>query len=236
MTGSTKTPGVLRVGSALPDPPFELMDGDTPTGFDVELMQAICRELGLEWRLTRYTGGDFNHIFDGLANGSWDCVASGATITAERQKVATFCAPYIESGQSLVCNVEKTPGAHSVDDLRGMTIAVQHGNTSEPVAHRLKAEGRVADVHTYAYHDINKMLDDLEAGRIGAVMKLAPVMHWLTRNRPALRVVQERITNEKLGVSVGLGNDALRQAIDDAQGRLRASGTLDQMVKKWLTA
>lgn len=236
MAFHTNTPGILRVASALPDPPFELMDGNTPTGFDVELMQAVCHDLGFQWQLTRYTGGDFNHIFDGLANGSWDCVASGTTITPERQKVAMFCAPYLESGQSLVCNVEKTPRVHSVDDLRGMIIAVQHGNTSEPVAHRLKAEGRVADVRTYAYHDIDKMLDDLEAGRIGAVMKLAPVMHWLTRSRPALRVVQEKITDERLGVAVGLGNDELRQAIDDAQERLRASGTLNHLVRKWLTA
>ncbi len=57
------------------------------------------------------------------------------------------------------------------------------------------------------------MLDDLEAGTIGAVMKLAPVMHWLIRNRPTLRVVQEGITDEKLGIAVALGNDPLRQAI-----------------------
>ena len=49
-------------------------------------------------------------------------------------------------------------------------------------------------------------------------MKLAPVMHWLIRNRPALRVVQEGITDEKLGVAVRLGNDALRRAIDDSTG------------------
>jgi hypothetical protein len=38
------------------------------------------------------------------------------------------------------------------------------------------------------------MLDDLQSGTIGAVMKLAPVMRWLIRNRPALRVAQEGIT------------------------------------------
>jgi ABC-type amino acid transport substrate-binding protein len=231
----TNTPGVLCVASALPDPPFEFMQGKTPMGFDVQLMQAICTELGLEWKLARYDGTNFNHIFDGLATGSWDCVASGTTITPERQMAATFCAPYFESGQSLVCNV-RTPRVRSIDDLSGMIIGVQHGNTSEPVAHRLKAEGRVADVRTYAYHDIDVMLDDLEAGRIGAIMKLAPVMHWLIRNRPPLRVVQEGITAEKLGVAVGLGNAPLRQAIDDAQARLQARGVLSQLVRKWLRA
>lgn len=48
---STIIPGVLCVGSALPDPPFEFMDGDKPRGFDVELMQAIAAELDLAWRL-----------------------------------------------------------------------------------------------------------------------------------------------------------------------------------------
>ncbi|MGB6068618.1 MAG: ABC transporter substrate-binding protein [Desulfomonilaceae bacterium] len=236
MALETHSPGILRVASALPDPPFEFMDGAIPTGFDVELMQAICADLGLEWRLVHYTGGDFNGIFDGLANGSWDCVASGTTITPERQTVATFCAPYIESGQSLVCNIKESPNVHSVDDLGRMVIGVQHGNTSEPVVHRLKALGRVADVRAYAYHEIGVMLDDLEAGTIGAVMKLAPVMHWLIRNRPSLRVVQEGITDEKLGVAVRLGNLALRQAINEAQGRLRQRGVLGKLTRKWLQA
>jgi ABC-type amino acid transport substrate-binding protein len=234
MTFKTNAPGVLCVASAFPDPPFELLDGATPTGFDVELMQAICADLGLQWRLVPYSGGDFNGIFDGLANGAWDCVASGATITPPREAVATFCAPYLESGQSLVCDIERTPDVHSIDDLHGMVIGVQQGNTSEPVAQRLKSEGRVAEVRTYAYHDIGLMLDDVEAGKISAVMKLAPVMRWLIRNRPALRLVQEGITNEKLGAAVRLGNDALRDAINAAQGRLRASGVLGHLTTKWL--
>jgi polar amino acid transport system substrate-binding protein len=56
----------------------------------------------------------------------------------------------------------------------------------------------------------------------------------LVRNRPALQVVQEGITDEKLGVAVRLGNDALRQAIDDSQARLRKSGVLGKLTKKWL--
>jgi ABC-type amino acid transport substrate-binding protein len=230
----THTPGILRVGSALPDPPFEFVQDGTPTGFDVAWMQAVAAELGLTWRLVHYTGGDFNGIFHGLKDGEWDCVASGTTVTPEREAVADFCAPYLESGQSLVCNVEKTPQVRSVDDLAGLVLAVQHGNTSEPVARRLKAQGRVAEVRTYGYDEIGRMLDDLDAGKIGAVMKLAPVMHWLVRKRPALRVVQERITDEKLAVAVGRGNDALRQAIDTAQARLAARGTLAHLKKEWL--
>lgn len=117
-----------------------------------------------------------------------------------------------------------------------MILGVQHGNTSEPVAHRLKGEGRIAEVRIYAYHDIGVMLDDLAAGKIGGVMKLAPVMHWMTSNRPQLRVVQEGITDERLGVAVRLDNDALRATINDAQVQLQKTGALPLLVKKWLHA
>jgi len=234
MSIDTVAPGILCVGAALPDPPFELMEGDKPSGFDIALMQAIAAELHLEWRLIRYTDDDFNGIFAGLANGTYDCVASGATITLERKRIATFCAPYVRSGQSLVCNIEVTPHIRSIDDLRGMTIGVQHGNTSEPIVHRLLTEGKVAEVRSCAYHDIGVMLDDLEAGRIGAVMKLAPVMRWLTRGRPTLRVMQEGITDEKLGVAVRLGDEALRKAINGAQARLEDNDVLPGLVNKWL--
>ncbi len=234
MTINTVIAGVFCVGSALPDPPFELMQADVPRGFDIELTQAIAAELGLAWRLKPYAGADFNDIFGGLASGIYDCVASGATITPEREKLASFCAPYLRSGQSLVCNIEATPHVKSIDDLKGMILGVQHGNTSEPVAHRLKDEGRIAEVRGYAYHDIGLMLDDLAAGKIGGVMKLAPVMRWLIKDRPRLRLVQERITDETLGVAVRLGDSALLDAINKAQARLQASGVLQQLAQKWL--
>jgi polar amino acid transport system substrate-binding protein len=236
MTSFTITPGILRVGSALPDPPFEFVDNGQDRGFDIELMQAIAAELGLTWQLVQYKGADFNDIFDGLADGRMDCIASGTTITPDRERKALFCAPYIHSGQSLVCNVEATPQVQSIDDLRGMVLAVQAGNTSQPVAMRLKAEGRVGDVRVYDYHDITTMLDDLEAGRIGAVMKLAPVMHWFTKDRPKLRVVQQGITQEDLAVATGLANEPLRSAIDAAQARLRENGTLSRLIKTWIGA
>jgi hypothetical protein len=56
----------LAVGAAMPDPPFELMLGGKPAGFDIELTQLIAARLGRTWRLVRYDGSDFNGIFAGL--------------------------------------------------------------------------------------------------------------------------------------------------------------------------
>ncbi len=229
-------PMALRVGAALPDPPFELVTARGPEGFDIDLMQTIARALGRTWQLVRYTGSDFNGIFAGLQSGEYDCIASGTTITPQRQAVVDFCAPYVLSGQSLVVDVTRYPNVHSIDDLRGLVIGVQQGNTSQPVADKLVAEGRAARVRVYAYDDIDKALADLSTGGCDVFMKLAPVMHWLVRDRPKLRVVQTGITHELLGISVRKGNVELRDAIDRAQQALRADGSLQRLVDKWLGA
>jgi polar amino acid transport system substrate-binding protein len=199
-------------------------------------MQHIAGKLGRTWRLVPYTGGDFNGIFAGLNTGTYDCVASGTTITPAREKVADFCAPYAVSSQSLVVDAARHPRVRGIDDLAGLVIGVQHGNTSEPVAQKLVADHRAARVRVYAYHEIEKALDDLSAGGCDAFMKLAPVTAWLVRDRPKLKVVQVGITTERLGICVRKGDTALRVAIDKAQAELAADGTLPALVKKWLGA
>jgi polar amino acid transport system substrate-binding protein len=233
---TTKDAAALKVGAALPDPPFEFVGQDGPAGFDIALMQRIAGKLGRTWQLVRYDGADFNGIFAGLDSGAYDCIASGTTITPGRAARADFCAPYALSGQSLVVDATRHQRVRGVDDLDGLVIGVQHGNTSEPVADKLVAEHRAARVRVYAYHAIEQALDDLSSGGCDAFMKLAPVTAWLVRDRPRLKVVQVGITAEQLGICVRTGNTALRAAIDKAQAELVADGTLATLIAQWLGA
>ncbi len=229
-----KAEPLLKVGAALPDPPFEFMDKDAPSGFDVALMRHIAEKLGRAWQPVRYQGADFNGIFAGLDSGAYDCVASGTTITPEREKIADFCAPYAVSGQSLVVDTTRHPNVHGIADLEGLVIGVQQGNTSQPVANKLVAEHRAARVRVYAYDQIEQALNDLSSGGCDAFMKLAPVMKWFVRDRPKLKVVEVGITRELLGVCVRKGNAALRDAIGKAQAELMADGTIPALIKQWL--
>jgi ABC-type amino acid transport substrate-binding protein len=223
----------LRVGSALPDPPFEFMTAAGPAGFDIALMRRIAARLGREWQLVRFPGADFNGIFAGLDDGRYDCVASGTTITPERERIADFCAPHAVSGQSLVVDPARHPNVRGVGDLEGLVIGVQQGNTSQPVADRLVAEHRAARVRVYAYDEIGRALDDLSTGGCDAFMKLAPVTEWFVRDRPRLKVVQTGITRERLGICVRRGDAVLRDAIDRAQAALVKDGTLAALVRQW---
>ena len=229
----THTPGVLQVASAFPDPPFEVEVDGARTGFDIDLMRQICDNLGLVFRPVRFAGDDFNAIFDGLADGRYDAVVSGTTITPQREKVALFSAPYLEFNQGLVVNVKRNPQIRSVAGLRGQVVGIQSGNTSDIVARRLLADGAIASIHYYPYHGILPALDDLSAGRIGAFIKLFPVVAWLTNDRRDLTVIQQIPTHEKLGIAFAKTNTRLCGKVNEALVDTKQRGAFDALRRKW---
>jgi ABC-type amino acid transport substrate-binding protein len=222
----------LRVGAAFPDPPFNGMPDDT--GLDIDLMTEIAKVLGATVEFTPYQGTDFNGIFDALNSGAFDCVAAGTTVTPQREKKAKFAPPYLISGQSLAVDSSRLPDVRSIDDLTGLTIGVQRGNTSQPIAEKLVAEGRAAAVHVYDYGSIRSALTDLTTGACDAFMKLAPVLTELVRPIPAVEVVQRGISVENIAIAVRLADRDMLTSITAAQDELDQNGTLQRIRRKWL--
>jgi polar amino acid transport system substrate-binding protein len=229
----TVVPGALTVLSAYPDPPFELMRDGAATGFDIEFMRAVSGRLGLELRPLAFEGADFNAIFDGLRNGACDAVISGTTITPERAAKVRFSQPYLAFDQGIAVNRRVTPNAASFADLRGLTAGIQSGNTSDLVARRLLAQGDIAAIKYYPYHGILSAIDDLEAGRIGLVIKLRPVIAWLVKDRPDLSVALKAPTGERLGVAFAPDRADLCEAVDEAIQELRANGAFAKLQADW---
>jgi polar amino acid transport system substrate-binding protein len=228
------TSGTLTILSAYPDPPFDIMKEGVATGFDIELMRAVCGRLSLELRPLTYTGEDFNNIFAALAQGTCDAVISGTTITPERAAIARFSRPYLEFNQGIAVNRHLTPHVTSTADLRGLTAGIQKGNTSDTVARHLLAQGDIAAIRYYPYHGIGTAIDDLEAGRIGLVIKLFPVISWLARERSDLAVAMQMPTHERLGIAYAPDRADLCDGVDTAIEALRENGEFAKLQAAWL--
>lgn len=223
---------VLKVGVAYPDPPFNGMPGNT--GLDIELMTALAGKLGDDVEFVPYQGADFEAIFDRLRDGDYDCVIAGTTVTPERAAKAAFLPPYVISGQGLAVDTGRLPHVHSVDDLTGLTIGVQRGNTSEAIAERLVAEGRAARVRVYDYGALSTAIAELVAGGCDAVMKLAPVLGELVKSVPGVEVVQRNLSVEDIAIAVNPADTALLARLQVAQAELEEDGTLQRLRRKWL--
>jgi polar amino acid transport system substrate-binding protein len=222
----------LRVGAAFPDPPFNGMPDNT--GLDIDLMTELAQRLGATVEFIHYEGADFNGIFSGLATGEYDCVTAGTTVTPERERMATFLPPYLISGQSLAVDSTRLPRVTSIDDLDGLTIGVQQGNTSQPIAERLVADGRAGAVRVYDYGSVRSALTDLTTGGCDVFMKLAPVLTELVRPIPGVEVIQKGISVENIAIAVGLHDQALLARLTVAQEELEQDGTLQGIRRKWL--
>jgi polar amino acid transport system substrate-binding protein len=194
----------------------------------------IAESLGATVEFISYEGTDFNGIFAALNDGAYDCVAAGTTVTPDRETKAQFVPPYLISGQSLAVDTTLLPHVRSIDNLEGLTIGVQQGNTSQPIVDRLVAAGKAARVHVYDYGTIRTALTDLTTGACDAFMKLAPVLTELVKPIPGVEVVQRGISVENIAIAVGLGDQALMARITVAQEELEQDGTLQRIRRKWL--
>ena len=221
----------LRVGAAFPDPPFNGMPDNA--GLDIDLMTELAKKLGATVKFIAYEGADFNGIFDGLGS-SYDCVAAGTTVTPDREKKAKFLPPYLISGQSLAVDTTRLPHVTSVDDLDGLTIGVQQGNTSQPIADKLVAQGKAGAVRVYDYGTIRSALTDLTTGACDAFMKLASVLTELVKPVPGVDVVQRGISVENIAIAVARSDQALLARLTVAQAELEDDGTLQRIREKWL--
>lgn len=223
----TLTPGVLVVGSDLDYPPFESLNGETPEGFDVDLVAAIAEEMGLEveWK---------KEIFDTLiptlkAGGKFDMVASAMTIKPDREAEIDFSEPYFDSNQALVM---KTGGAYSAPaDFKGKKIGVQAGTTGDQWAtENLKPAG----AEIVALKGTTDQFAGLTAGNVDAAITDLPVAADYVKDASrGLVIVAQLPTGEQFGFGVSKDNPALKDAINAALAKLKSDGTYEEIYTKW---
>ena len=220
--------GQLTAGSDTAFPPFESMNGDVAEGFDVDLLTAIAKEMGITKTVFK------TEIFDTLiptlkAGGKFDVIASGMTIKADREKEIAFSEPYFDSNQSLVM---KKGGVYKVPaDMKGKKIGVQSGTTGESWAtENLKPAGAML----VPFKDAVSAFSALQAGNVDAVVNDLPVSAAVIKD-PAkgLEMIAQIPTGEQYGFGVSKENPALLKAINDGLAKVKASGEYDTLYKKW---
>ncbi len=219
-----RSSGELRIGTDATYPPLESAEGGQFTGFDIDLGNAIARELGVR---ARFINAGFDGIFPALQNGTFDAVMSSVTITSERSATMLFSDPYYNSGQLIVVRGD-TQGINTPDDLNGKKVGVQINTTAQ-----FDLEKR-AGVEVAKYNTIDLALLDLRNGRIDSVVGDAPVLKYMiTQSFRELKTVGRRFTDEKFGIAFAQGSEDLQQAVNAALRRIKETGEYNQIHEKW---
>jgi polar amino acid transport system substrate-binding protein len=222
------TPGKLTVGSDLDYPPMEQLNGNKPEGFDVDLMTAIAKEMGLE---INYLPPQKFDALPALVNaGKFDVIASSMSINEERKKLIVFTDPYFESNQSIAMKEGSKYGAPT--DLAGKKVGAQSGTTGfDWATENLKPAGATI----VPFSKTSEAFAALQAGNVAAVVNDLPVTNDLVKDpSKKLMIVKQIPTGEVYGFGVAMKNPELAAAMNIALIKIKASGQYKTMYEKWI--
>lgn len=218
------SPGTLTVCSDIPYAPFEyVQDGET-VGFDIDLVNNIAEDLGVETNVIT-TGFEAIETGSALDTDQCDLAASGMTINEERESVMDFSEPYLDDNLALL--VAPDSDIQSVADVQGKRVGVQQATTGEVQAQENNAE-------VVQYEDSGLMIQGLNTRDVEAVIGNISVMGPAITDNPELKLVEEIETGEQLGLAVKTGNTALLEQVNESLATMEEDGTLDQLEAEWL--
>ena len=224
---STVEPGKLIMSTNAAFPPYEMTtDSGEFEGIDIETAQAIADKLGLELQIDDM---DFDAALLAVQQGKADMVMAGVTVTDERQNVMDFTDSYATGIQSII--VKEDSDIASVDDLAGKKIGTQRGTTGY-----LYCSDDFGDENVVAYDNGLTAVQMLNNGQVDCVvMDNAPAKEFIAAN-PGLKLLDTAYVEESYAIGVGKGNTELKDAINTALEELKADGTLQAIVDKYITA
>jgi glutamine transport system substrate-binding protein len=204
--------------------PFEFKEGDKYVGFDIDMWDAIAKELGVSYRLQPM---DFNGILPALQTKNVDVALAGITIKDERKKVIDFSDGYYDSGFMLMVPVAS--GIKGAADLNGKSLAIKTGTSAADYA-----KANFAGTELRQFPNIDNAYLELMTGRVDAAMHDTPnVLYFAnTAGKGKVKVVGTQMMAHQYGIGFPKGS-ALVPKVNAALAKLRADGRYNAIYKKW---
>ena len=212
-------------------PPYGYLDEATGdyTGFDLELAEELCKRRG--WTLKKQPINWDNKDAE-IDSGTIDCIWNGMTYTG-REAAYTWSKPYVNN--SIVIAVLAESDIQTPADLAGKVVIVQSDSSAETA---LKSDelaslaGTFADLQRNASY--NTCFTDMKSGAVDAVAVDIGVARYQMRNNPdAFRILEEPISTEQYAIAFKLGNEALRDKVQETYDEMLADGTVMKIAEKY---
>ena len=232
MTAALAFADTFRQGIDPEYPPFSYLDDNGEyAGFDVEVCQAACKILGLDYEAVPV---NWDNKENSLNANEHDCVWSGMTIRQSMIDAGfVISTPYYENKQVIL--TKEGSGIASSADLAGKRVAVQLGTSGEEML-----GGDLADLAAtfeggapITMESFLVCATELDAGSVDAVVVDLPVAQELAAKYAGFVVLDENLGNEQYGILYRAGDEELCQKMDDAVMQLVKDGTYLQLIEKY---
>ena len=212
-------------------PPYGYLDEATGdyTGFDLELAEELCKRRG--WTLVKQPINWDNKDAE-IDSGTIDCIWNGMTYTG-REAAYTWSKPYVNN--SIVIAVLADSDIQTPADLAGKVVIVQSDSSAETALNSdelASLAGTFADLQRNPSY--NTCFTDMKTGAVDAVAVDIGVARYQMRNNPdTFRILEEPISTEQYAIAFKLGNEALRDQVQETYDEMLADGTVMKVAEKY---
>ena len=225
--------GKLLIGSDIAYAPLEFYQTgtETPDGLDVDLAKAIAEALGVQ---VEFVNSGFDGLIEALNTDEFDAVMSAMTIDADRSKLVDFV-PYLNVGVGIVVPADNPNNIAGLDDLCGLTVAVQLGTVQEKGLKALNDETCGDNDVKIVTFDTNPLaVEDVSTGGADANYSDFPVAFLdAQQSEGRLEVVEPAPNPQPYGIAVRKSSTELKGALTQALLAVKGSGKYDDVLAKW---
>lgn len=225
----TAKEGVLIMATEATFPPYEYKDGDSFAGIDVEIATKIAEKLGLTLEIQNV---EFGSIIGGVQSGKFDMGVAGMTVDETRLQSVNFTDSYATGVQVVI--VKADSGITSLDDLKAdgtMKYGVQQDTTGDIYSSDDFGEDNVIRYKTGA-----DAVEALKSGKVDAVViDNEPAKSFVAAN-DGLTILDTEYAVEDYAICIAKDNTALLNAVNQALAELKADGTLQSIIDKYIPA
>lgn len=231
---TTVTEGKLTMSTNATFPPYEMLaDDGSFEGIDVEVAGAIAEKLGLELQIDDM-GFDAALLAVQGDSPKADIVMAGVTVTEDRQLVMNFSDSYATGIQVVI--VKEGSNIKSIDDLEGKKIGTQMGTTGYIYCSDTPENGGYGEENVIAYDSGITAVQALVNGQVDCVViDNEPAQAYVKANA-GLSILDTEFTNEDYAIGMNKGNACLLAAVNAAMAELKADGTFQKIVDKYIPA
>ena len=231
---TTVTEGKLTMSTNATFPPYEMLaDDGSFEGIDVEVAGAIAEKLGLELQIDDM-GFDAALLAVQGDSPKADIVMAGVTVTEDRQLVMNFSDSYATGIQVVI--VKEGSEIKSIDDLEGKKIGTQMGTTGYIYCSDTPENGGYGEENVIAYDSGITAVQALVNGQVDCVViDNEPAQAYVKANA-GLSILDTEFTNEDYAIGMNKGNACLLAAVNAAMAELKADGTFQKIVDKYIPA
>ena len=224
----------LTVGFDAEYPPFGYKDNNGDyVGFDLDLAQEVCDNLG--WELVKKPINWDSKDME-LNSGSIDCIWNGFTING-REDDYTWSDPYLNNEQVMVVAADSK--IEKLDDLAGKNVVVQAASAALDALNSDDNKDLTASFGSLTENpDYNTAFMNLDSGAADAIaVDIGVAKYQLSQREEGKYVIlDEPNQSEQYGIGFKKGNDELKDTVWAEVLKLYDAGEVDKLAEKYEVA